>query len=193
MVCEKAARLRSLGSAGLLLIGSAVPSDGFALGATTSPPHSLAGSATAAGETERLESAFRTCVSLYHQPLAGALIRTIGDSAARDAFAQAHSPAVRSLSIQREHGYSTATAELGGGFSVAGVPVHAIYASTCELDCPLAVWGLEFGTLKPQQLKALQAWVKSAPSTHTQTHGDIKVQVSATSEGGTVLVCDVSD
>jgi len=193
MISETAAHLRSLGSAGLLLIGTVVPSDGFALGTATSPPRSQAGSATAAVETERLEDAFRTCVSLYHQPLAGALMRAISDSAARDAFAQAHSPAVRSLSIQREHGYSTATAELGGGFSVAGVPVRAIYASTCELDCPLAVWGLEFGALKPQQLKALQAWVKSAPSTHTDTHGDVKVQLTATPEGGTVLVCDVSD
>jgi len=192
MISETAAHLRSLGCVGLL-IGFAVPSDGLALGTATSPPRSQAGSATPAAETERLESAFRTCVSLYHQPLAGALMRTIGDSAARDAFAQAHSPAVRSLSIQREHGYSTATAELGGGFSVAGVPVHAIYASTCELDCPLAVWGLEFGALKPPQLKALRAWVKSAPSTQTDTHGDIKVQLSTTSDGNTMLVCDVSD
>lgn len=193
MISETAAHLRSLGSAGLLLIGTAVPGDVFGLGTATSPPRSQAGSATPAAEREPLERAFRTCVSLYHQPLAGALMRTISDSAARDAFAQAHSPAVRSLSIQREHGYSTATAELGGGFSVAGVPVRAIYASTCELDCPLAVWGLEFGVLKPQQLKALQAWVKSAPSTHTDTHGEIKVQLSATTEGGAVLVCDVSD
>lgn len=193
MISETAAHLRSLGSAGVLLIGTVAPSDGVALVTTTAPPRSQAGGATAAAETERLESAFRTCVSLYHQPLAGALMRAIGDSAARDAFVQAHSPTVRSLSVQREHGYSTATAELAGGFSVAGVPVHAIYASTCELDCPLAVWGLEFGALKPQQLKALQTWVKSAPSTHTDTHGDIKVQLGATTEGGTVLVCDVSD
>jgi hypothetical protein len=193
MISKTAAHLRSLGIAGLLLIGAAVPGDGLALGATTSSPRSQAGGATPAAETEQLDSAFRTCVSLYHQPLAGALMRAIGDSAARDAFAQAHSSAVRSLSILREHGYSTATAELKGAFSVAGVPVRAIYASTCELDCPLAVWGLEFGALKPQQLKALQAWVKSAPSTHTDAHGDIKVQLSATTEGGTVLVCDVSD
>jgi hypothetical protein len=193
MISKTAARLRSLGSAGLLLIGTAVPSEGFALGATTSPPRPQAGDATPAAETERLESAFRICVSLYHQPLAGALMRTISDSAERDAFAQAHPSAVRSLSIQREHGYSTATAELNGGFSVAGIPVRAIYASTCELDCPLAVWGLEFGALKPQQLKALQAWVRSAPSTHTDTHGDIKVQLGATSDGQTLLICDVSD
>ena len=193
MISETAARLRLLGGAGLLLIGTVVPSEGFALGMTTSAPGKQAGGAAPAAETERLESAFRICVSLYHQPLAGALMRTIADSAARDAFVQAHSPAVRNLSMQREHGYSTATAELGSGFSVAGVTVRAIYASTCELDCPLAIWGLEFGAVKPQQLKALEAWVKSAPSTHTDTHGDIKVQLGATTEGGTVLVCDVSD
>ncbi len=193
MIPETAARLRSLGCAGVLLIGTAVPSDGSALEMTTSPPRTQAGGATPAAETERLDSAFRTCVSLYHQPLAGALMRTIGDSAARDAFAQAHSSAVRSLSIQREHGYSTATAELSRGFSVAGVPVRAIYASTCDLDCPLAVWGLEFGALNPQQLKALQTWVKAAPSTHTDTHGEIKVQLGKTSDGQTLLICDVSD
>jgi hypothetical protein len=100
---------------------------------------------------------------------------------------------VRSFSIEREHGYATATTKLNEGMAVAGVPVRAIYASTCELDCPLAVWGLEFGAVTEQQLNVLQAWTKSAPSTHTATHGDIKVQLSATPDGETILVCDVSD
>ncbi len=193
MTSKTAACLRSLGCVSILLVG-ATPPRGYALGAVTPAPVQRAGDASPARETEQLDRAFRTCVFLYDQPLAGALMRTVGDSSASGAFAQAHSSAVRSFSIEREHGYSTATARLNDGVAaVAGVSVRAIYASTCELDCPLAVWGLEFGRLNAQQLKALQAWVKSAPSTHTDTHGDIKVQLSTTTDGQTVLVCDVSD
>jgi hypothetical protein len=165
-----------------LLVGAAVPCIG----------HTRDASSADAAEG-RLDAAFHTCVSLYSHPLAGALMRTIGDRAARDAFEQAHSAAVRSFSIEREHGYATATATLRDGIAVAGVPVRAIYASTCELECPLSVWGLEFGRVTEQQLMALKAWAESAPSTPTDTHGDIKVQLSATPEGETILVCDVSD
>jgi hypothetical protein len=151
------------------------------------------GSSRAGAGEESLEAAFRSCVGLYSDPLAGALMRTIGDRATREAFVATHSAAVRGLSMEREHGYATATAKLNEGVWVAGLPVRAIYASTCELECPLAVWGLEFGSLKVEQLKALQAWAESAPSTHTPTHGDIKVQLDTTPEGETLLVCDVSD
>jgi hypothetical protein len=163
--------------AGALLVGAWVPGVATALDAS---------------DTVALDSAFRTCVSLYGHPLAGALMRTIGDRAARDAFAAAHPQTVRSYSIERSGGYSTATATLNDGASVAGVAVRAMYASTCELECALAVWGLEFGPLKADQRKALQAWAESAPSTHTDAHGDIKLQLSTTTDGQTVLVCDVS-
>jgi hypothetical protein len=169
--------LRALAAAAMLLAGAWV---------------SGADPSRNAADTDRLEAVFRTCVSLYGHPLAGALMRSIGDSAARDAFAGAYPAAVRGFSLEHEHGYSTATAILKDGVSIAGVPARAIYASTCELDCPLAVWGLEFGPLKTAQRKALQAWVESAPSTHTDIHGDIKVQLSTGTDGQTLLVCDVS-
>jgi len=187
MKFESIACLRCLACLVSLVVGTALPCTGYARDTLT--PGASPGDV---GEAS-LDAAFRTCVSLYGQPLAGALMRTIGDRAARDAFAQAHAAAVRSFSIEREHGYATATTKLNEGMAVAGVPVRAIYASTCELDCPLAVWGLEFGALTEQQLNVLQAWTKSAPSTHTDTHGDIKVQLSATPDGETILVCDVSD
>jgi len=139
-----------------------------------------------------LESAFRTCVGLYDQPLPGALMRAIFDHATRDGFAAAHSESVQSFSMELEHGYATATAQLNPGVTVAGVPVRAIYASTCELECPLAVFGLEFGRLTAEQQQALQTWVASAPTTHTRTHGEIKVELNTTSDGNTLLVCDVS-
>jgi hypothetical protein len=223
MKSESIACLRCLAWVVSLLVGTALPWAGYARDALTPGPVptdvgegslvlTSGASATDAGESRvyardtlasalsptdvgegSLGAAFRTCVSLYGQRLAGALMRTIGDRAARDAFAQAHSPVVRSFSIEREHGYATATAKLNEGIAVAGVPVRAIYASTCELDCPLAVWGLEFGAVTEQQLKALRAWTESAPSTHTDRHGDIKVQLSATPDGESILVCDVSD
>jgi len=146
----------------------------------------------APGGATDLAAAFKTCVSLYGHPLAGDLMRTIGDRTAREAFAASHADAVRKFSIEREHGYSTATAVLKSGVSVAGIPVHAIYASTCELECPLAVWGLELGATNTPQRKALQSWIESAPATHTETHGDIKVQMNTLSDDSTVLVCDVS-
>ena len=139
-----------------------------------------------------LESAFRTCVGLYGDPLAGALMRTISDPSTRQAFEPEHARAVSALKIERDHGYSTATATLRNGISIVGVPVRAIYASTCQLECPLAVWGLELGALKPEQLRQLRGWVASAPATHTDVHGDIKVQLGTTPEGETLLVCDVS-
>ena len=147
----------------------------------------------AAGESgSRLDAAFRTCVSLADDPVAGDLMRTIFDRQARDAFEAAHADAVRSLSIERGKGYSTAIASLKNGVSVAGVPVRDIYASTCELECRLAVWGLEFGRLTPAQQEALRSWAASAPVTHTETDRDIQVQFNTTSEGEGLLVCDVS-
>jgi len=139
-----------------------------------------------------LESAFRTCVGLYGDPLAGALMRTISDPATRKTFEAEHAQIVSSLQIERDHDYATVTAKLRGGISIAGIPVRAMYASTCELDCPLAVWGLELGSLKPEQLRQLKGWVASAPATHTDVHGDIKVQLGTTPEGESLLVCDVS-
>ena len=124
-----------------------------------------AGQAIGSADTAQLDAAFRTCVSLYEHPLAGALMRAIGDNAVRDAFVAAH-PAVGGLSIERSKGYSIATAPLKD-FSVAGVAARAIYASTCQLECELAMWGLQFGPLKAGQVKALQAWVESAPATPT--------------------------
>jgi hypothetical protein len=174
---EFIADLRCLAAACGLLAGGSVP--GTALGG---PPSG----------TEQLEAAFRTCVSLYSQPLAGDLMRAISDRTARGLFVAAHSEAIRGFSLEKEHGYSTATAQLNEGVTIAGVPARAIYASTCELECPLAVWGLEFGALKADQQHALQAWVASAPSTHTDTHGDIKVQLNTTSDGQTLLICDAS-
>jgi hypothetical protein len=178
MPFESIACFRLLAVLGGLLAGATVP-----FMALARPP----------AATEQLDAAFRNCVGLYSDPLAGALMRTIGDGTARASFAAEHPAAVRGFSIEREHGYATATAKLNDGVSVAGVPVRAIYASTCELECALAVWGLEFGPLKVEQIKALQAWAESAPSTHTPTHGDIQVQLNTTSEGETLLVCDVSD
>ena len=171
----------------LLPIGCrrAVAGLGALLAGLAAPP-----AAPARGD-EPLQDAFRTCVSLYGHPLAGALMRAIGDAAQREAFAAAHLADVGSFSFEREHGYSTATATLKH-VVVAGVRARAIYASTCELDCPLAVWGLEFGALTPGRRNALQAWADAAPSTHTGQHGDIKVQLGDTSDGQTVLVCDVS-
>lgn len=171
-------RLRCLAVAGGLLAAGIMPDMTSAL-----PPP----------ETEQLESAFRTCVNLYEQPLAGALMRTIFAKGERETFKEVHSAAVRSFSIEREHGYSTATAQLNQGATVAGVPVRAIYASTCELECPLAVFGLEFGKLRADQEKALQTWADSAPSTQTLNHGEIKVQLNTTSDGQALLICDVSD
>ena len=142
--------------------------------------------------TEQLEAAFRTCVSLYGQPLAGDLMRAISDRAAQGLFVAAHAEAVHGFSLEREHGYSTATAQLNDGVTIAGVPARAIYASTCELECPLAVWGLEFGALKAEQQRALEAWVASAPSTQTELHGEIKVQLNTTTDGNTLLICDAS-
>jgi hypothetical protein len=167
----------------LTLVGTVLASGGTVPGAPLGLP---------LPDTEQLESGFRTCVGLYEQPLAGALMRTIFDKAERETFATVHSGAVRSFSIEHEHAYSTATAQLNDGVTVAGVPVRAIYASTCELECPLAVFGLEFGPLKADQQQALQTWVVSAPSTHTPTHGDIKVQLNTTTDGQTLLICDVS-
>jgi hypothetical protein len=146
-----------------------------------------------AAEADGLDLAFRSCVSLYRHPLAGDLMRSVSDSAARNGFTAAHASVVRSFSFEREHGYATATASLKSGVAIAGVPVRAIYASTCELECPLAVWGVEFGKLTATQRDSLQAWVESAPSTHTEAHGDIKVQLNTTSGGEALLVCDVSD
>jgi hypothetical protein len=171
------ANLRWLAAAFGLLAGGSVPT--------------MALERPASG-SEQLEAAFRTCVSLYGQPLAGDLMRAISDRAARDIFVAAHAEAVRSFSVQKEHGYATATAYLKDGVTIAGVPAHAIYASTCELECPLAVWGLEFGALKAGQRQALQAWVESAPATRTETHGEIKVQLNTTSDGQTLLICDAS-
>jgi hypothetical protein len=148
--------------------------------------------AGAAAGTEQLEGAFRTCVSLYGQPLAGDLMRAISDRTARGLFVATHSEAVNGFSLEREHGYSTATAQLNDGVTIAGVPARVIYASTCELECPLAVWGLEFGALRAEQQRALEAWVASAPSTHTESHGEIKVQLNTTSDGSTLLICDAS-
>jgi hypothetical protein len=156
-------------------------------------PADLPSSAPGGATQGDLAVAFKTCVSLYNHALAGDLMRTIGDRAAREAFAATHADAVRKFSVEREHGYSTATAVLKSGVSVAGIPVHAIYASTCELECPLAVWGLELGATNTPQRKALQSWIDSAPATHTETHGDIKVQMNTLSDDSTVLVCDVSD
>jgi len=146
----------------------------------------------AEGPGSRLDGAFRTCVSLADDPLAGDLMRTIFDRQARDAFESAHPDTVRSLSIERGKAYSTATATLKGGVSVAGVPVRDIYASTCELECRLAVWGLEFGRLTPAQQEALRSWAADAPATHTEAHGDIEVQLDTGPDGETLLVCDVS-
>ncbi len=146
-----------------------------------------------AAETDGLDAAFRSCVSLYRHPLAGALMRSVSESASRDRFAAAHSSIVMSFSFEREHGYATATATLKSGIAIAGVPARAIYASTCELECPLAVWGLDFGKVSTAQRDALQAWVESAPSTHTEAHGDIKVQLSTATGGEALLICDVSD
>jgi hypothetical protein len=142
--------------------------------------------------TEQLESAFHSCVGLYEQALPGALMRSIFDGATRDTFSATYSEAVRSMSIEHEHGYSTATAQLKDGVTIAGVPARAIYASTCQLECPLAVFGLEFGPLKPDQEKALQTWAESAPSTRAAAHEDIKVQLNTTSDGQTLLICDIS-
>ena len=176
MKLESIAGLRCLAAAGAFLTGAWAPCAGQAIGSA---------------DTAQLDAAFRTCVSLYEHPLAGALMRAIGDNAVRDAFVAAH-PAVGGLSIERSKGYSIATAPLKD-FSVAGVAARAIYASTCELECELAVWGLEFGPLKAGQVKALQAWVESAPATPTERHGDIKVQLSTSTDGRTLLVCDASD
>ena len=177
MNTEHCADLRCLAAACSLLAGASVP--GIALG---NPPHG----------TEQLESALRTCVSLYGQPLAGDLMRAISDRVARGLFVAAHSGAVRTFSLEKEHGYATATAQLNDGVTIAGVPAHAIYASTCELECPLAVWGLEFGALKADQQRALQAWVEATPSTHTESHREIKVQLNTTTDGQTLLICDAS-
>ncbi|HEX4584567.1 MAG TPA: hypothetical protein VH183_07035 [Burkholderiaceae bacterium] len=129
---------------------------------------------------------------LYGHPLAGALMRSIGRQDAGETFVAAHPASVRTYAVERSHGYSTATATLRDGVSVAGVAARSLYASTCELECSLAVWGLDFGPLKAGQRNALQAWAASAPSTRTDRHGDIKVQLNTTTDGSTVLVCDVS-
>jgi hypothetical protein len=177
MKSDYIAHLRWLAVAFGLLSGASVPNMGLG---------------RPASGTEQLEAAFRTCVGLYGQPLAGDLMRAISDGTARGLFVAAHSEAVRSFSLEKEHGYSTATAQLNDGVTIAGVPARAIYASTCELECPLAVWGLEFGALKPEPQRALQAWVESAPSTHTESHGEIKVQLNTTGDGQTLLICDAS-
>ncbi|HEY4039217.1 MAG TPA: hypothetical protein VGM15_10380 [Burkholderiaceae bacterium] len=177
MKSDTIARLGCLAVACGLLSGASVPQ--MAVGRSASG-------------SEQLEAAFRTCVSLYGLPLAGDLMRAISNGTARGLFVAAHSEAVHSFSLEKEHGYSTATAQLNDGVTIAGVPARAIYASTCVLECPLAVWGLEFGALKAEQQRKLEAWVASAPSTHTGSHGEIKVQLNTTSDGQTLLICDAS-
>jgi len=143
-------------------------------------------------DSTALDAAFRTCVALPDHPLAAELMRTVFDKRARDAFAEGHVESVRGLSFDRSNGYATATATLKDGVSVAGLTVRSVYASTCELECALSVWGLEFGALSAKQQSALRKWVASAPTTHTDFHGDVKVQLNTTADGQTVLVCDVS-
>src|ERR1700739_983252 len=167
--------LRGVATLAGLLVGPAVVP-----GATVA----LAGQGSTM-QDRSLESAFPTFVGLYGKPLAGALMRSIMDPATRHAFEAEHAQAVWGVKIEREHGYSTATAKLRDGISIAGIPVRAIYASTCELECPLAVWGLEFGPLQARQQQQLQKWVAAAPSTHTDIHGNIRVQLGTTPEGET--------
>ena len=75
-----------------------------------------------------------------------------------------------------------ATAKIG----VILVNINPAYR-TSELEYALR------GPLKAGQVKALQAWVESAPATPTDRHGDIKVQLSTSTDGRTLLVCDASD
>ena len=166
---------------------------GSVLAALAAVAPALHGAQPAAADHGGLAAAFRTCVSLAEDPLAGDLMRTLFDRQARDSFEANHSDTVRTLSIEREKSYVTASAILKGGVSVAGVPVQSIYASTCELECGLAVWGLEFGRVTAAQQQALRSWAADAPATSTGTrHGDIQVQFSTTPAGEALLVCDVS-
>lgn len=139
-----------------------------------------------------LAQAFKTCVSLYKQPMAADLMRAIFDPSVRASFPTSYRDLVQGLAIQRQAHFATATARLKPGFAVAGVPVQGIYASTCETECPLALWGLEFGGVDEQQKSALQQWVGDAPTTPS-SHTDIKVQLSSGPQGEAFLVCDVSD
>jgi len=160
-----------------------LPAFASSLAAEPAPP---------APEAASLEEAFRLCIGLKKHPLAGPLLDTVRDEQARESFAARHPAAVEDLFLERGPGYSTITARLKPGVSVAGIPVQAIYAATCERQCALALWGLELGTILPTQRAKLLQWVDAAPTTPTDFHGDIKVQVNKTTDGRTVLVCDVS-
>jgi hypothetical protein len=165
---------------------------GSVLAAVLAVAPAVRGAEPAAGAGTGLDAAFRTCLSLADDRLAGDLMRAIFDRQVRASFEANHSDTVRTLSIERGKSYATATATVKGGVSVAGVPVHSIYASTCELECALAVWGVEFGKLTAAQQEALRSWAASAPATHLGTRSDIQVQFSTTPEGEALLVCDVS-
>jgi hypothetical protein len=165
---------------------------GGVLAATAALASPLRGAEPATGPAGSLESAFRSCLALGDDPLAGDLMRAIFDRQARDSFEASHADTVQALSIERGKAYATATATLKRGVSVAGVPVRSVYASTCELECGLAVWGLEFGRLAGAQQEALRAWAAAAPATPAGADGNIQVQFSTTPEGEALLVCDVS-
>ena len=49
------------------------------------------------------------------------------------------------------------------------------------------------GGAHPVLLSEREADNDAQLSTHTDTHGDIKVQLNTTSDGQTLLVCDASD
>lgn len=162
------------------------------LAATAALASPIQGAEPAAASATSLEAAFRTCVPLADDPLAGDLMRAIFDRQVRASFEASHADAVRALSIERGKAYATATAALKGGISVAGVPARSVYASTCELECGLAVWGLEFGRVSGAQQQALRSWAAAAPATPTGADRSIQVQFSTTPEGEALLVCDVS-
>ena len=166
--------MRAVGIAGLLQWAAPVPA------------------ADAAPEAASLEAAFHTCVGMKDHPIAGALMRAVGDAGARDAFVSRHAATVAELSVERSPGYTTLTARLAGRVSIAGAPVSAIYAATCEQGCPLAIWGLELDGLSAAQRNGLERWVRDAPTTDSGSRGPVKVQLNTTTDGATVLVCDLS-
>jgi hypothetical protein len=180
--------VKNLASACLRSVGLAAATLALCTGLPT-----RAGAAIEPADAASLVEAFRTCVGLKHHPFAASLLRTVGNEDGGGAFQARYAAAVEELTFERGPGYSTATARLKGGLSVAGVPVLAVYAATCERECALALWGLELGTVSPEQRADLLQWVQAAPATPTPTHGDIQVQLNKTTDGHTVLVCDVSD
>lgn len=142
-----------------------------------------------------LLEAFRTCVALPSNTLAHDLMRSAWDEDAKTRFLAQH-PEARAVSVtpdKADPSIVSATATLKDAPTIAGLQPKSVSAWTCEGGCGLALWALNFGPLNDKEFRRLEAWTQRVPASKMMDLPDVRVEALKQPDGGTSLVCSLSD